>query len=83
MNRLKRGYYTPKMLAQATRERFLAIEYEAIRLTNGSWAVRPKGAVGTMGSYKGIMWEAFFTDAPTEAEALQQALHRRAHETRR
>lgn len=78
-SRLERGYYTPLMVAQATRERFLGIEYAAERLTMGRWVVRPKGTVGTMGSYKGILWDAFFTDAPTEAEALQIALHRRAH----
>lgn len=79
-SRLERGYYTPKMLVQATRERFLDIEYEATRLANGRWAIRPKGQLGTMGSYKGVLWEACFVDAPTEAEALQIALHRRAHE---
>lgn len=79
MNRLQRGYYTPAMVAQAARERLIGIEYAAERLTTGRWAVRPKGSTGTMGSYKGILWDVFFTDAPTQAEALQQALHRRAH----
>lgn len=78
-SRLERGYYTPKMLVQATRERFLGVEYEATRLANGKWVVRPKGSTGTMGSYKGILWDAFFTEAFSEAEALQIALHRRAH----
>jgi hypothetical protein len=79
MTRLERGYYTPKMLAQAARERLMGIEYDAERMRTGRWVVRPKGGVGTMGSLKGVLWEAFYTDAPTHALALQQALHRRAH----
>lgn len=83
MNRVQLGYYTPKMVAQAARERLVGIEYDAELLRSGRWAVRPKGSVGSMGSHKGILWEVFYTDQPTKTLALQQALHRRAHVTRK
>lgn len=82
--KIERGYFTPKMLVRATIERFAGIEWDAVQLSSGTWAIRPKGAVGTHGNHPVIgLWEVFYTDAPTKAEALQIALHRRAHEARR
>jgi hypothetical protein len=48
------------------------VEYEATRLKGRHFVVRPRGQLGTCGFYP-IPWQAVFTKAATEREALKRA----------
>jgi hypothetical protein len=47
-------------------------QLEAVRLHNGTWAVRPKGQLGTMG-WSPAPWTVAYTKANNEADAIKKA----------
>lgn len=47
------------------------LELEATRLSN-CWAVRPKGALGTMG-WSPVPWTVVYVKAATESDAIRRA----------
>lgn len=48
------------------------IELEATRLNGGTWAVRPKGQLGTCGWYP-QPWTVAYVKAATAEEAIRKA----------
>jgi hypothetical protein len=50
------------------------IEYEAVPLKSGQWAVRPKGQLGTCG-FLPIPWEVIYVSAVCEEAAITKAMH--------
>lgn len=48
------------------------LELEAVRLTS-SWAVRPKGQLGTHGWVNGKAWNVQYIKAATAEQAIRKA----------
>lgn len=52
------------------------MEYEAERLRDNRWCVRPVGQLGTCG-FSPVAWSAIFVTARDAAEALTKAARKR------